>query len=115
MTDSEKLEWMNRRRRQMHIHSVLYYHLGTIIISDETFDRWARELAEFQKKNPIVARHGYRPEIFWDWTGETGIHLPVDDIIVRQARKLIDATDSSVMDDFWIRHDENKHLFRKAV
>ncbi|WP_375790254.1 DNA ligase LigA-related protein [Paenibacillus agricola] len=32
-----------RRRRQIFVHSAIYYRLGTSVIDDATFDRWGRE------------------------------------------------------------------------
>lgn len=74
------MELINRRRRQMHVHSILYYHFDSPIIDDATFDRWAKELVELQKKYPKSVEEGYRPDLFADWTGETGYHLPWDGV-----------------------------------
>ena len=33
-------ELIHRRRRQVLVHSILYYRLGKPLISDRQFDRW---------------------------------------------------------------------------
>lgn len=73
------LELMNRRRRQLHVHSVIYYHMGTNIISDATFDKWSNELVALNKKHPELLHTGFKHDLFADWTGDTGMHLPMHD------------------------------------
>lgn len=50
MTHDEILALINRRRRQILVHSFLYYRMNTSIIPDSTYDEWARDLAELQIK-----------------------------------------------------------------
>ena len=70
------MERINRLRRCLHVHSVIYYHLDNSIVPDEVFDRWSVELVELQSASPEALTQGYRPDLFADWTGETGMHLP---------------------------------------
>lgn len=88
MTDT--LELINRRRRQMHVHSVIYYYLDTSIIDDATFDKWAVELFQLQEKNPELKKQGYKPSLFDNWTGDTGMHLPVTEEMLSLAEWLVD-------------------------
>ena len=39
-------ELTKRRRMQMLLHSCIYYELNENIIPDDTYDKWATELAE---------------------------------------------------------------------
>ena len=48
----EILELITRRERQILVHSYIYYELNTNLISDATFDEWAKELAQLIKNNP---------------------------------------------------------------
>lgn len=85
-------ELIHRRRRQVLVHSILYYAQDTNIISDALFDSWAAELAQLQWDHPLDSEAvEYRREEFRDYTGETGYHLPLHDKaaqkIVRQLRK----------------------------
>jgi hypothetical protein len=72
------MEHINRRRRQVHLHSIVYYTEGDNLIDDHTWDRWARELKKLQRMFPACLDHedGYLNEVFINWTGDTGMHLP---------------------------------------
>ncbi len=78
-----KLERVNQLRRCLLYHSCLYYKFGTSVIEDSTWDDWARELLKLQK-NDKLKKSGWNPQIFADWTGETGYHLPLDEDWVKQ-------------------------------
>ena len=45
-------EVIKQRRTQMLIHSYLYYHEDTTLVSDDTWQRWANELRDLQEANP---------------------------------------------------------------
>lgn len=73
-------ELIHRRRRQVLVHSIIYYRFNTTVIDDATFDLWARELAQLQKDHPDVsAKVDYHREAFEGFDGETGYHLPLHD------------------------------------
>lgn len=94
MADSreQKLEWMNRRERQLLVHSCLYYRMNQNLISDHEFDLWSKQLVEMMAQEP---------ELFFDTTyytefktfdGSTGHDLPFwRDEIVRVATRLAQA------------------------
>ena len=44
---------IERRRRQLLVHSYIYYELNDSIISDDTWSKWAVELEELQRKYPF--------------------------------------------------------------
>ena len=81
-TLSEKIK---QRRTQMMVHSYLYYEMDANIIDDDTWQRWADELVELQKRKATI---GFYDEEFADWNGSTGMHLPKDDWIIRRAKWL---------------------------
>lgn len=83
------MEKINQRRRQLHVHSYLYYFRDESLVDDATFDRWANELVELQAAHPESLHKGYLPSIFADWTGDTGMHLPVRDEVVGLAEWLL--------------------------
>lgn len=83
------MEKINLRRSQLHVHSIIYYFLNTSIISDAQFDKWANELVELQAACPESQYSGYMPAVFKDWTGDTGMHLPVRDDMLSLARSLV--------------------------
>lgn len=68
-------ELIKRRRRQMMVHSYIYYRLGTSIIDDYTFDKWAYELKDLQNKYPLESQYTELYEEFKDWDGSTGFNL----------------------------------------
>lgn len=73
---NELLEWMNRRERQILVHSFLYYQLNENIISDYTFDRWSKELAQAIKEHPDTFKQSVYAEEFKDFDGSSGYDLP---------------------------------------
>ena len=48
-------ELINRRTKQLIVHSYLYYRLNESLIDDHTFDRWCKELCELKVKYPEIA------------------------------------------------------------
>jgi hypothetical protein len=76
--DEKVIELIHRRRRQVLVHSILYYEMNTNIIPDHVFDKWAHELADMQKAYPREsAAVEYMREEFRDFTGDGGSHLPL--------------------------------------
>lgn len=83
-TSSEKIK---QRRSQMLIHSYLYYHLDTSVISDDQWQQWANELQYLQDLFPDSI--GFYDKVFIDWDGSTGMHLPKDNWIRDKAQQLL--------------------------
>lgn len=78
--DSEEIEALiNRRRRQILVHSVIYYKMDANIVSDRQWSEWAVELDELQKKYPNIAKNCVYAEDFKDFDPSTGYSLPLDD------------------------------------
>ena len=74
-------ELIHRRRRQVLVHSILYYRYNVNVIPDSQFDTWAQELARVQQEFPEQSEAvEYRLEAFRNFTGETGFHLPLHDM-----------------------------------
>lgn len=71
-------EWIEQRRRQILVHSCLYYSMDASYIPDETFDRWSRELVELQEKYPDIAKKCVYHKYFKDFDGSSGFDLPYD-------------------------------------
>ena len=64
-----------QRRKQMAVHSCLYYMLDESIVSDDQWQRWADELERLQQAHPEHMKIGFMDSEFRDWTGATGAHL----------------------------------------
>lgn len=77
MNDLQILEIINRRQRQIIIHSCIYYNLGDSIVSDVTFDKWAKQLVGLMQKFPHIAKESENYHYFIDFDGSTGYDLPI--------------------------------------
>lgn len=66
---------IQRRRRQILVHSYIYYELNKNIISDETWSKWAVELEQLQKDNPEIAEKVEFARVFKDFDHSTGQNL----------------------------------------
>ena len=86
--DPRAIEAIARRRRQMLIHSYLYYRLDSPVIEDATWTHWAQQLARLHRK--FGRRIGFYDAAFADWNGSSGFHLPADADVVRVARRVHD-------------------------
>lgn len=88
-TLSEKIR---QRRMQMIVHSYIYYVMDTHIIDDDKWQKWADELTSLQKMwNDLgmTKKIDFYDEVFADWNGATGMHLPKDDWVKRRCQKLL--------------------------
>ncbi len=80
---------IQRRRLQLLVHSYLYYKRDLSLISDETFDEWARELVRLQYEYPEVASKVCYAEAFRTWDASTGAFLPLsDNWVIQKASQL---------------------------
>lgn len=70
------LELINRRQRQMLVHSYLYYERDESLISDYDFDTWAFELVALRQKYPREFNQSDYKHEFRTFDGSTGFDLP---------------------------------------
>ena len=70
---------INQRRRQILVHSIIYYRLGDSIISDFKWQEWANELHDLQEKHPEIAKNCIFAKEFEGFDASTGFHLPLGD------------------------------------
>lgn len=97
MTDEQLTELINRRRRQILVHSVIYYKFDDNIISDYTWSQWAKELDELQRKYPQIAANCVLADEYKNFDPSTGFNLPLDDPwAVRRAQHLLDMRDRNI-------------------
>lgn len=76
-------EVINRHRRQLIIHSYLYYWLDDPIWSDDKWQQVANDLVELQVLYPDPT--GVFDNEFKDWDGSTGMHLPHNEAVACMA------------------------------
>lgn len=81
---------IRRRRRQILVHSCLYYRMSTNIIGDDQFDKWCAELRELHAKNPQFMDCGVYDKEFKKWGGFSGFDLPTYNAdVMRKAEQLL--------------------------
>lgn len=85
----EILSKINRRQAQILLHSCIYYKYATSIISDATFDSWAKELVKLRKDYPDIAFSSRYNNRFINFDGTTGFNLYTEDFDAK-ARWFID-------------------------
>ena len=72
-------ELITRRRRQVLVHSVIYYRYNENLISDATWSEWASELEKLQAKYPELAATLPLAQAFEGFDHSTGADLPLGD------------------------------------
>lgn len=84
---------IRRRRRQLLVHSYIYYQTGSQLVSDAQWDKWAKHLVRLQAKYPdISATVDYAKE-FKDFDGSSGYQLPYNEPEIRAvAERLLNVT-----------------------
>ena len=96
--NNEIMELIQRRRLQVLVNSCIYYEMNTSIISDELWDKWARELVQLQKDYPEESEQVIWYEAFKDWDASTGAFLPLkDEWVVAKAKQLLGMGSSKVL------------------
>ena len=73
--DKKILSLINRRERQILVHSYIYYELDKNIISDATWTKWAFELTELRDRHPDIYEQSEYATTFRDFDGSTGFDL----------------------------------------
>lgn len=92
MTIKEKIR---QRRRQMLVHSYIYYELDDNIVSDAQWAKWAKELEQLQKNYPKESAEVEEYEQFKDWDGSSGAFLNFGENIKTVAKILLGIKSSS--------------------
>lgn len=91
MNKDEIAELILRRRKQILVHSIIYYEFDESIISDSQWSEWALELENLQKQYPSIAESVDYSDAFRDFDHSTGCNLPLKDpYCTRLALLLID-------------------------
>ena len=79
MEEARVAELITRRRRQILVHSVIYYRLNSNVISDAQWSEWAVELENLQKQYPQIAAQCPYAEEYEDFDHSSGYNLPLGD------------------------------------
>jgi len=83
-------EKIKQRRRQMLVHSYIYYELNENIVSDHTWAKWAKELQELQQKYPKESAEVEEYDQFKNWDGSSGAFLKYGENIKTVAKILLE-------------------------
>lgn len=75
MTDKNILSLINRRERQLLVHSYIYYELNDSIISDSKWSEWGIELVHLRETYPDIYNQSVYPEAFRNFDASTGFDL----------------------------------------
>lgn len=90
-------EKIKQRRRQMLVHSYIYYELDQNIVSDAQWSKWAKELQQLQKDYPEESKQVEYYEQFKDWDGSSGAFLNFGENIKTVAKILLEQKNCSKM------------------
>ena len=94
MTEEQIRELINRRRRQILVHSVIYYELDDCLVSVNQWAEWALEHEKLQEEYPDIAKTCIYADEFKTFEHSSGYNLPLrDPWAVRKARQLISYRD----------------------
>lgn len=70
---------IERRRRQILVHSIIYYRFNDNLISDAQWSEWATELEDLQNQFPDIAKECCYAKEFENFDHSTGQNLPLGD------------------------------------
>lgn len=82
MDEKKIIELISRRRKQILVHSIIYYRMDDNVISDNLYDEFARELRELHSKYPELSAKAELYNEFKEWhesEGSSGYSLPLTD------------------------------------
>jgi NAD-dependent DNA ligase len=77
MSEQTILERINQRRRQLLVHSYLYYRLNTSTIADHQYDVFTLDLIKLQTDHPEIAEQGIYAEEFRGFSTGDSFALPL--------------------------------------
>lgn len=81
---------INHRRKQILVHSYIYYVMGQEVISDKQWDTWARELVQLQREHPTIAETAIEAWQFRDFDATTGFHFEYPDWVEGTAIQVVE-------------------------
>lgn len=78
-----------QRRRQILVHSYIYYELDDSLVEDSKWSKWSRELVDLQKFYPDISKEAPYYESFKDFDASTGFDFKYDEKTKRKAEMLL--------------------------
>ncbi len=80
---------IEQRRRQIMVHSYIYYEMDDSVVSDEQWSQWAKELIWLTQEFPDIAKECVYNKEFDGFEGSTGFDFNYPENIKNRAAKLI--------------------------
>jgi NAD-dependent DNA ligase (contains BRCT domain type II) len=75
IVDNKIAQKIRQRRRQIVVHSIIYYRFGQNIIPDYQFDKWCNELIQLQHEYPKISKRIELYDDFKDLSHASGFDL----------------------------------------
>lgn len=75
MNEHDILSLINRRERQILVHSYIYYKRNLNIIPDSLWSKWAFELASLIERYPVIFQKSDYSWAFEDFDPSSGYYL----------------------------------------
>jgi len=72
---NDHLAIVNRLRRNIIVHSVIYYVFNRNLISDSDYDKMCQKLARIHKKYPKLCSQAVFPKAFKNYDPSTGMNF----------------------------------------
>ena len=82
---------MSRLRRQIIVHSVIYYHFNRNLILDGEYDELCVKLYKMQQEHPLLCQHAAFAEDFIDYDPSTGMNFAEHEWGLRAANRLLNS------------------------
>jgi len=86
---NDKLAVLNRLRRNVIVHSIIYYRFGKNLISDSEYDKLCSELDKMQSENVELCKEAVYSDIFEDYNPSTGMNFINHEWGIRAAERLL--------------------------
>ncbi len=87
---------IEQRRRQILVHSYIYYVMDDSIVSDEQWSRWAQELLWLTQEFPDIAKKAVYANEFEGFEWSTGFDFKYDEKIKNRAARLVASKERDV-------------------
>ena len=86
------LSQLNRLRRKVIVHSIVYYRFNKNLLQDFEYDHLCVQLYEFQLQNPELCGQGVFAEEFVNYSPATGMNFINNEWGVMAAERLLRTT-----------------------
>lgn len=89
LSSEDAISVMNQRERQLIVNSSIYYIEGESLVTDLTWDRWAKHLQALIAEYPEEFKHTEFATSFLGWDATTGFKLPITSSWAMEKAKLL--------------------------